>query len=355
MRRFASRTFILSSIAVLLIALQLLALFPNVSTPLARMELSTRDLLMRMRPAQQTSGQIAIVAIDDASINWTGYRWPWPRAYMAKIVDRLNQAGASVIGLDVFLFAPDADPTGDPALAKAFSESNASVGVADIFRSQQVTGGMTLSSQTVQVPLEIFQKAFTRIGITPTTLDPDAILRAVQVYDRVGADTYTHWAFEVASLYQHVPEPTNLTETSVQYNGREVPLSGRRMLVNYAGPAGTYPTYSAFSVVEGDIPADAFKGKIVFIGATTPTLQDLWPTPYSSSDRTPGVEVVANAVDTILTDRYLNLVPPWVNILGTLLMAAVAALDIAAARARAHTDRHGGRPRGPGGGRVCPA
>lgn len=326
MRRLFSSTIIISSIALLLVLAQVLALLPNLSTPLARMELSTRDLLMRLRPAPPRSGQIAIVAIDDASFNWTGYRWPWPRAYMAKIVDRLNQAGANVVGLDVFLFAPDSDPTGDPALSKAFAKSNASVGLADIFRSHQVTGGMTLSSETVQTPLEPYKKAFTRIGITPTTLDADAILREVQVYDRVGADTYTNWAFETASLFQHAPEPTDFSATSVHYNGRAVPLAGGRMLVNYAGPAATYPTYSASSVVEGDIPAEAFKGKIVLIGATTPTLQDLWPTPYSSVNRTPGVEVVANAVDTILTGSYLQRVPPWANVVATLFMAVIAAL-----------------------------
>jgi len=326
MRRLSSPAIMISSIAVLLIILQVLALLPNLSTPLERLELSNRDLLMRLRPAPPRSGQIAIVAIDDASFNWTGYRWPWPRAYMAKIVDRLNQAGASVVGLDAFLFAPDADPAGDPALSKAFAQSNASVGVADIFRSQQVSGGVNLSSETVQVPLDLYQHAFTRVGITPTTLDVDAILREVQVYDRVGTDTYTNWAFEAASLFQAAPQPTDFSETSVQYNGRTIPLSGRRMLVNYGGPTGTYPTYSAYSVVEGDIPAEAFRGKVVLIGATTPTLQDLWPTPYSSNDRTPGVEVVANAIDTILTGRYLQRVPPWANVLATVLTAVVAAV-----------------------------
>jgi adenylate cyclase len=326
MRRFFAPTVIIATVAGLLIILQLLALFPNVSTPLIRVELSNRDLLMRLRPTPPRSGQIAIVAIDDASFNWTGYRWPWPRAYMAKIVDRLNQAGASVIGLDAFLFAPDADPTGDPALSKAFAESKASVGVANIFRTKETTGGITLESETVQLPLEPYQKAFTRIGITPTTPDVDAILREVQVYDQVGDDTYTNWAFEAASLFQNTPAPANYSQSSVQYNGRSVPLSGRRMLVNYAGPAGTYPTYSAYSVVEGDIPDDAFRGKIVFIGATSPSLQDLWPTPYSSTDRTPGVEVVANAVDTVLTERYLQPAPAWASLLETLLMALIAGL-----------------------------
>jgi len=326
MRRLSSSTLIIAGIALLLIVLQVLAQLPNVSTPLSQLELSSRDLLMRLRPAPPRTGQIAIVAIDDASFNWTGFHWPWPRTYLAKIVDRLNQAGASVVGLDVFLFEPDPDPQGDPALAKAFSESKASVGVADIFRNQQTSAGIDLSTETVQVPLEPYQKAFTRVGITPTTLDSDAILRGVQVYDQVSTDTYTHWAFELASLFQHAAPPTDFSDTSIRYDGQLVPLSGRRMLVNYGGPAGTYPTFSASSVAEGDIPPDEFKGKIVLIGVTTPTLQDLWPTPYASNQRTPGVEVVANAVDTILTGRYLRLAPPWVNLLVTLLLAVVAGL-----------------------------
>ena len=64
---------------------------------------------------------------------------------------------------------------------------------------------------TVQLPVDAYRSAFTRIGITPTTLDPDAILRDVQVYDRVGSETYVHWAFELASLFQNVPAPTDFS------------------------------------------------------------------------------------------------------------------------------------------------
>ncbi len=326
MRRLSSPTIITTAIAIILIALQMLALLPDVSTPLVGTELSARDMLMRLRPAPQRSGQVVIVGIDDTSFNWTGYRWPWPRTYLAKIVDRLNQAGAKVVGLDVFLFEPDSDAQGDIALAGAFSNANASVGVANIYRKDVVSGNILLHSETEQKPLEPYQKSLTRIGITPTILDADAILRSIQVHDQVGSNTYAHWAFEIASLYMGVASPSQFSDTSVMFNGRRIPLLQGRMLVNYSGPAGVYPTYSASSVAEGDIPAETFKGKIVLIGATSPTLQDLWPTPYSSNNRTPGVEVVANAVDTILTGQYLYLVPPWVNLLQTLLMAVIAAL-----------------------------
>jgi len=326
MRRLPSNVLIVGLVALLFVVLQFLAALPNSSTPLSQLDLSTRDLMMRLRPTPERTGKVAIVAIDEASFNWTGYHWPWPRTYLAQIVDRLNQDGASVVGMDVLLTEASPDPAGDVALSKAFAESRASVGVLDVFRTQQNTAGGTLSSVTVQLPVDAYRSAFTRIGITPTTLDSDAILRDVRVYDQVGAETYMHWAFELASLFQNVAPPTDFSATSVRYDGRTVPLSNARMLVNFAGPAGTYPTYSAFSVAEGDIPADDFKGKIVLIGATAPGLQDLWATPYSSSDRTPGVEIVANAVDTILTGQYLYQAPPWLNIVLVVLMAALALL-----------------------------
>jgi CHASE2 domain-containing sensor protein len=206
MRRLPSNVLIVGLFALLFVVLQFLAALPNSSTPLSLLDLSMRDLMMRLRPTPERSGKLAIVAIDEASFNWTGYHWPWPRTYLAQIVDRLNQDGASVVGMDVLLTEASPDPAGDAALAKAFSESRASVGVLDVFRSQQ--DAVAGTSVTVQLPVEAYRSAFSRIGITPTTLDADAILRDVQVYDRVGTETYVHWA--VCSRMSHRPRASRL-------------------------------------------------------------------------------------------------------------------------------------------------
>ena len=89
-------------IAVALLALEFASYLPNVDTPLESLELSGRDTLMRLRGVQPTSGNIVIVAIDDQSFQWTKYEWPWPRAYLAQIVDAINQGGARVVGVDIF-------------------------------------------------------------------------------------------------------------------------------------------------------------------------------------------------------------------------------------------------------------
>jgi len=318
-RRLSLRNQLLFGIALLLIVLEVMGAYTNLASPLENSELSMRDLFMRLRGPRPTS-DIVIIAIDDDSFNWTGYQWPWPRAYFAKIVEAASAGGARIIGIDVFLSEPGDDPNGDQLLGEAFAQTNASVAVMQILRGA--------SGETLKLPQPTIAQNITRLGITPVVLKNDAVVREVTAYDFSGYDQqyYFHWAFEIASLYLSKDLPGDLSD-GLTFDDRRVPLNNKNLTINYNGPAGTYPTYSASRVVEGDVLLEdpsAFKDKIVLIGATTDTLQDLYATPFSSAQRTPGVEIVANAIDTILTGRYLNVAPPWVTILLIIAMAAAA-------------------------------
>ena len=317
------RNIILVVTALLLIGVQIVALFPNVTTPIERVELSARDLLMRLRGVQRPSDQIVIVAIDDFSFNWTGYQWPWPRAYFANIVDQINNGGAKVVGLDVFLFEPDPDPNGDVEFARALGEANSSVSVMQIFKDT------TQNVVTIRRPLSMYRDALDGMGITAFSLDEDAIIRRVQAYDEYNNELYYHWAYELARQYLGVEPPVVDQAAGVlHFNGESIPLTEGQMPVNFSGPGGTFTTYSASSVELGDVLSqnpDAFRDKIVLIGATTVTLQDLYPTPFSATTPMPGVEVVANAVNTIIQNEYIREMPPWATLLITIAAAAIAA------------------------------
>lgn len=317
------RTLLIIGIALLLLVLQFASNLPNVSTPLERLDLGSRDTMMRIRGVRQPSGDVVIVAIDDQSFSWTGYQWPWPRSYLAQIVDAINQGGARVVGLDVFLFEPDKDPTGDAALAKALGESPSAVSDMQIFRDPQQ------NLVTLSLPLTPYRQVLDGMGITTITQDKDAINRSLQAYDRYGDQTYYNWAFQVASQYLKTSPPSNASGNSLTFNGKQVPLDGGLLLVNFNGPAGTYTTYPAYQVALGDVLKEnpnAFKDKIVLIGATTITLHDVYPTPFSAQVPMPGVEVVANAVDTILSGNYLSETPPWAALLIIMLMAILAGI-----------------------------
>ncbi len=311
-----SRQFLLQvATALLLIVLEISALFPSNITPIERADLAARDFYMRLRGTQPVDERIVIVAIDDFSFNWTGYPWPWPRAYMAEIVAWLNEAGAEVIGLDVFLF--EEDPEGDEALAAALAETPSTINVIQKFTDQQ---GVT----SLRLPQAIYRDAFDGLGITAIQLDDDAIARNLIAQSSFLEQNYYNWAFEVARLAQNAPEITQSSATGLTLNGEEVPLQSNQFLINYRGPAESYPTYSAARIVLGDYPAKNFKDKIVLIGATSITLQDIYPTPFSSRIRTPGVEIVATAVDSLLNQNYLHVAPFWVNLLLILLAAILS-------------------------------
>ncbi len=70
-------------------------------------------------------------------------------------------------------------------------------------------------------------------------------------------------------------------------------------LINFAGPYKTYRQYSMGDVLDGTVPADTFKGKIVLIGPTAVAIGDIRPTPFQSADYM-GVEIHANVIDNLL-------------------------------------------------------
>lgn len=313
---------LLSGTALVLLILQTAASFSNARSPLQSLELAARDALMRLRGVQPVSGEVIIVEIDDLSLKWEGLQWPWPRAKQAEIVAILNAGGAKVIGLDLLLFEASADPAGDEALARALAESQNAVAVMQIFRQP----GMV----TLNLPRPILA-SLDGVGITSIKSDNDAITRRLQAYDTFGEQVYFNWAFELVRLYLETEPPSNVSSTRLTFNGQDVPLQRGDLLVDMAGPAGTIPHYSAVAVLEGDVLAqnpDAFRGKIVLVGPTSITLKDVFPTPFSGQTPTPGVEIVANAVEMILRGAYLRESPPWVGLLAILAAAILAGFII---------------------------
>ncbi len=69
-------------------------------------ELKTYDLRLRWRGIKTPSPKIVAAVIDEESLDKEG-KWPWPRSKMAELINRLSDAGASVVGLDIFFTEPD--------------------------------------------------------------------------------------------------------------------------------------------------------------------------------------------------------------------------------------------------------
>jgi len=77
-----------------------------------------------------------------------------------------------------------------------------------------------------------------------------------------------------------------------------------RALINYLGPAGMIPTYSAAALLDGQVPARVLKDKIVLVGATAVGIYDLRVTPFSGIF--PGVEIQASVIDNMLKGNFIH-------------------------------------------------
>ena len=64
---------------------------------LSLLELKTLDLRFLSRGKIATSEKVALVTIDEKSLDELG-RWPWPRTRMAQLMDALVKADAKVVG-----------------------------------------------------------------------------------------------------------------------------------------------------------------------------------------------------------------------------------------------------------------
>lgn len=74
-----------------------------------RLEYQLHDWRFRLRGPEPARGPVAIVAIDAKSVDELG-RWPWRRSVIARLVDRLSDAGATAVGFDVVFSEPETPP-----------------------------------------------------------------------------------------------------------------------------------------------------------------------------------------------------------------------------------------------------
>lgn len=255
---------------------------------------------------------IVIVAIDDQSLDAVG-RWPWPRSRLADLIARVGQARPRAIGVDILLIEPDiAHPEGDRALAAAIAQAGRVILPALPERTEQ--------GRVYHYPFLGINASIAHINAAP---DADSVVRGVYLAEGPRAHVLDHLAVQLARQAQRpqasVPALLD-TETDAAGWTRKAHIR-----VNFAGPAGTFRHVPALDVLNGRVAPDAFAGKLVLMGATASGVSDIFATPPSRTMS--GVEVLANATQTMLDGSAILPVPPgvfWAMTLLPLLMTACA-------------------------------
>jgi len=252
-----------------------------------------------IRPESPPRG-VAVVAIDDDTFSQLHRQWPFPRSLHARAIDRLHAAGARGIVYDV-QFTEPTSPREDMALYR----SVAAAGGAVLATSESDGGGRT----NVLGGDENLARAHARAAASNFVNDPGGSL--------------TRYPWKVAGL-QSVA-----AVAAERYGGARLSAAsfqGGNAWIDYRGAPGTVPTLSFASVVSGHFDPAAVRGKIVVVGATAPTLQDVHSTPVGGSRLMSGPEVQANAIWTALHGNPLRSAPGWLDLALLILLGSMPCL-----------------------------
>jgi len=314
--------------------------------PLQELRLRTFDLFQVLRPRAQTEFPVAIVDIDEASLKEIG-QWPWPRTMIADLVTRITQLGGVVIGFDIIFAEPDrmspaiaeqsfrgidpetrakldSLPSNDDVLADAIKHSRVVVGQAGAAtpapRSQNEmalqTGfavrGPDPAPYLVTFPgllrnvLPIEEAAAGR-GLFSINPENDGLIRRVPVIMEAQETLVPSLTMEMLRLVTHssaiLVRTNEAGVQAVAVPGLEVPTDRNGQFWVHFNKHNPARYVSAKDVLQGKLPADRLRGRLVLVGTSAIGLLDLKTTPVEAA--MPGVEVHAQILESVLTNSLL--------------------------------------------------
>lgn len=289
------QTFINISIAFILIIVVLSLYYTDIYF-LQSFENKTYDLRFRLRGDIPHTEDIAIIAIDEKSIGELG-RFPWTRKHYADLIDIVRRAGAKALLFDAF-FPERESKKADALFADSISRSEIVTLPVVIEFSKE---GSVINVIKNIPPLQSSAKNISHINMSP---DEDGVVRRTPLM--IQADKVAYPSLGLIGASEALG--SNKIDTGdyvISLGSRNIPVDTEgKMLINYSGPEGIYKRYSFSDVLRGRVSKDELRGKILLIGATAIGIYDLRVTPFSNN--TPGVEVNANIIDTIIRGNFIK-------------------------------------------------
>jgi adenylate cyclase len=365
---------VLAPLVLLGLALSLHYRFPQL---IQNLRMQAFDYYQRIEPRPYTPVPVLIVDIDDSSLQKLG-QWPWPRTRMAALVDRLDAAGASVIGLDIILAEPDRTSPANvlPLWASTLEveklretvhllPDHDNILAAAIARTR-VVDGFALTQRTVpQLPPQTaeivingpdprpFLPTFTGSIVNLSNIgsntrgsgafnflpEADGVNRRVPLIFKLGDQILPSFAAEVLRVAQGADsyeirisgdqkDSGYGVEAGIQeirIGALTVPTDGQgRMWLHYTTQDAPRRE-SAWRLLQTDFDTSRFNGSIVLIGTSAAGLKDRFATPLKAI--TAGVEIHASIIEQVLLEKYLHR-PGWVESIEFLYFSALSMILI---------------------------
>lgn len=302
-----------------------------------RFQQQSTDFLFKAR-GQQQSTRTVIVAVDDRTLRELadyGRFFTWPRNLHAEVVRQVTAARARTIVFDVLFDAP---APGDADLIEAIAaHGNVVQPVAgDPTSALAPAPGPQAYGRAIQ-PLPEIAAASPILAHANQAPDGDGTVRRAPLFIRVDDQDIPSLALAGAARFLRRPQVTDgpIQDGHIPLAGRQIPVDDdTNMLVNYLGGPSDPSRPSAITevsyvdVLRGEVPPSVFEGKIVMIGVTALAFADDYWTPPSIKERMDGVEIHANAIETILRGDFLTDAPDILTTASIYLAALLAGMAL---------------------------
>lgn len=274
--RWRSALLIAPGVTLLVLGIQSLGFFQL-------LEWATRDLFFRLRPQTKVEAEVVLITIDETDLKAIG-DWPIPDETLAKALRNIRDLKPSVIGLDLYRELPE-EP-GHAALLDVFRSTPNLIGVEAVLSNQQVAAPPVL-------------KESGQVGFADFPLDPDRTIRRMFLTVKDPVQEIDKHSLAVHLALRHLQTqgivsqegkgdaiqigqatftPLKVTEAGYPQYVSE----GYQVLMNWRGPRSQFKAFSLTQVLDGQLPAEAVRDRIVLIGSTAVSTNDFHNTPYGN-------------------------------------------------------------------------
>ena len=331
---------------VVIVAVVLLGVRVNNNDYVKTLRYKTWDFFQTIHPRQDVSDLITIVDIGEEDIKKYG-QWPWPRHIMAMLHARIGDAGAVMINYNILFAEPDR--MGSKQYLNSFPMSNETrellqkslVDTDRVFAEVIKASGNTILMMSVKnekdnilptvtqiikkgnvvpwlwnyagivPPLSVLTVGVAGTGVNVTAPEPDSIVRKMPILIAIGEKIYPSMLIEnvrainKSKRIKVIAKEHGIDEVLVSKKAGIPVNHNAEMYINYADPK-KYNHISADHILSSNFDPNTLKGKIVIVGLDAAGLSVLKYTPFGlTTDQT----ITAQALDTIITGKYLLRIP----------------------------------------------
>ncbi|CAN1209008.1 Adenylate/guanylate cyclase with Chase sensor [Tumidithrix helvetica PCC 7403] len=274
------------------------------------LEWSLLDQLFRWRSLEPDDPRIVIVAIDELAFQKLG-KWPMDDRKLLELLEKVKQQQPRAIGLDLARDLP-IEP-GHQALVTFYKNTPILIGAEK--KPDLIDSNITIQGSGINPPPELQQ--LDQVGNINLPIDSDNKLRrgllSLPLPDR---SLSLSFPLKLALLYLQAEPDTNIPypdaiNTPERFRGNDggyigADDGGHQILINFRRSPNGFRTVSMVDVLEGKIPPDLMRDRVVLIGVTALSTKDFFVTPLDGGLgnprlQTPGVEVHAQVVSQLLS------------------------------------------------------